>query len=43
MQAALLHVEQTLVIEPRRNSEQAIILRSNVSLFLRRAFIGLPL
>ncbi len=43
MQVALLHVEQTLVIEPRRNSEQSTILRNSVSLFLNRAFIKLPL
>jgi hypothetical protein len=43
MQAALLHVEQTLVIEPRKNSEQSIILCSSVALFLSRAFIELPL
>ncbi len=41
MQVALLQVEQTLVIEPRRNSEQSAILRSSVSLFLNSVFIVL--
>ena len=42
MQVALLHVEQTLVIDPRKNSAQSAILRSSVSLFFSRAFIVLP-